>query len=626
MRDVTGQSPKSKRVLLPACLVGLAVVVLIVLAGCGGGDEESTPTLYVLPSLEASLTPSATRAQALPTDTAVPSPVPTLPDYSWCSLDAAFVADLTVPDYTTVEPATMFTKSWRMQNTSACDWGPGFTLMFLWGDQLVGPVAVDVPPTAQGEMVDISVEMQAPLEIGEYTMVWQFVSPDGIWFGTEPYVRIVVPWTVTVTPTPTTPEECIYNVAFIDDVTVPDNMQILAGAEFTKVWRMVNTSNCHWGKGFELVFISGDPLGAPESNPIPEVKMGEQFDILVNMRAPEEGGLYRSIWKIQRPDGTQFGLEPFVRIEVVAPTPTPTQTATGTPTPTVGPGTPSPTPRPTQRPTRTPTAGPSPTARPVATAAPPVDHPGYPALVTGITAHSRQIYLKGQTLDNRSTVFSKVGDSITHSPAFLNPIGQGRTDLHEEYAYLQPAINQFMGTARVTNSFDNPSLAERYGWTSADILDPARAEPGCAGRSPLVCEYELVKPSVALIMIGTNDSTGHLSVDAFRANLQKIVDISLEYGVIPVLYTIPWNSYGDVSGLNNVIVSTAWAYDVPLIDYYSAMEALPNHGVSDDGVHPSMPPDGNTANFSKENVQYGYTLRNLITVQALDAIWRQVIY
>ncbi|MBN1120358.1 MAG: hypothetical protein JXJ17_04720 [Anaerolineae bacterium] len=622
---MTGPSSSKSKRLLAASLAG-AVAVLIGLVGCKGGGEESTPTLYALPSLEASLMPSATLAQALPTDTAVPSPVPTLPDYSWCSLDAAFVADLTVPDYTTIEPATLFTKSWRMQNTSTCDWGPGFELLFYWGDQLVGPVAVEVPETAQGEMVDISVDLQAPLEIGEYTMVWQLVSPDGTWFGTEPYLRIVVPWTVTVTPTPTSPEECVYNVAFVDDVTIPDNMQILAGAEFTKVWRMINTSTCHWGEGFDLVFISGDPLGADESNPIPEVKMGEQFDILVDMRAPEEGGLYRSIWKIQKPDGTQFGLEPFVRIEVVEPTRTPTPEATDTPTPTVGPGTPSPTPQPTQRPTRTPTAGPTPTARPVATAAPPASHPGYPALVTGITAHSRQIYLNGQTLGNKSTVFSKVGDSITHSPAFLNPIGQGRTDLHEEYAYLQPAINWFMGTARVANSFDNPSLAERYGWTSADILNPASAEPGCAGRSPLVCEYELSHPSVALIMIGTNDSTGHLSVDAFRANLQQIVDISLEYGVIPVLYTIPWNAYGDVSGLNNVIVSTAWVYDVPLIDYYSAMEALPNHGVSDDGVHPSLPPDGNTANFSEENVQYGYTLRNLISVQALDAIWRQVIY
>jgi hypothetical protein len=55
------------------------------------------------------------------------------------------------------------------------------------------------------------------------------------------------------------------------------------------------------------------------------------------------------------------------------------------------------------------------------------------------------------------------------------------------------------------------------------------------------------------------------------------------------------------------------------------MDPLPNHGVSEDGVHPSIPPDNNPANFSDDNLRYGYTMRNFTALQALDAIWRQVL-
>jgi hypothetical protein len=56
------------------------------------------------------------------------------------------------------------------------------------------------------------------------------------------------------------------------------------------------------------------------------------------------------------------------------------------------------------------------------------------------------------------------------------------------------------------------------------------------------------------------------------------------------------------------------------------MDPLPNGGMSADGLHPSVPPDGRVYRFSAENLQYGYTLRNLQALQTLDTIWRLVLF
>jgi hypothetical protein len=62
------------------------------------------------------------------------------------------------------------------------------------------------------------------------------------------------------------------------------------------------------------------------------------------------------------------------------------------------------------------------------------------------------------------------------------------------------------------------------------------------------------------------------------------------------------------------------------VDFRALMDAAPNRGLGEDGMHPSVPPDNNPANFSANNLQYGYALRNLLTVQALYAVWTGAMY
>lgn len=243
---------------------------------------------------------------------------------------------------------------------------------------------------------------------------------------------------------------------------------------------------------------------------------------------------------------------------------------------------------------------------------------------------SRAIFQSGQAQGNRRDVFSKVGDSMTASSYFLTPVGTGGLRLGD-YAYLQPVVDFFSQTsARTHNSFANSSIAAQAGWTSGDLLDPARSPAGLcnAGESPLACEYRLTKPALALIMIGTND-LGRVPAEQFRANLQSIVQTSISMGVIPVLSTLPDHMHapgsGEVGTFNSIIRQTALGNGVPLWDYWAAMQPLPDRGISIDGTHPSTPLTGEAAVFAPDTLLAGYNVRNLSALQVLYALWQQVL-
>lgn len=248
--------------------------------------------------------------------------------------------------------------------------------------------------------------------------------------------------------------------------------------------------------------------------------------------------------------------------------------------------------------------------------------------ISNVTSTSTQIFLRGQSMGNNARAFSRVGDSISATGHFLYQFGWGTYSLHE-YSYYQAVINHFVST-----SFSNESLAARSGWTTSTLLDPSQASGGVCqpGEMPLVCEYRVVKPSIALIMIGTND-IGRNSAAQYQANLERIVQITIDMGVIPVLSTIPpkVGAESEVNKFNQIIISVAYAYDIPLWDFYTATSALPNRGLDPDGVHPSFVGSEYSnytpsADFTPQNLQYGFPLRNLMALQVLDLILRQVIW
>ncbi len=120
-----------------------------------------------------------------------------------CTLNAAYAADVTVPDGTHMAPGETFVKTWRIRNSGTCDWAAGYTLVFMSGDQMGASASVAVPATAAGSTADVSVNMAAPSTPGTYRGNWRVQSDTGTVFGSSVYVRIVVPEPATAMPTPT---------------------------------------------------------------------------------------------------------------------------------------------------------------------------------------------------------------------------------------------------------------------------------------------------------------------------------------------------------------------------------------------------------------------------------------
>jgi uncharacterized protein YkwD len=110
----------------------------------------------------------------------------------------------------------------------------------------------------------------------------------------------------THTPVPTkvkvdNPPDCTDSAAFVADVTVDDYSQFKQGETFTKTWRVENTGTCTWYDAYNLVFYSGDPLGAPESQPLNVTVPGETQDISVKMTAPDRDAVVRADFELHNP-------------------------------------------------------------------------------------------------------------------------------------------------------------------------------------------------------------------------------------------------------------------------------------------------------------------------------------
>ncbi len=213
-----------------------AVPLLLTLAACGASKANSSPTLSVEEIFtSAAQTFAAQQATELaltpPTETPAPTLFPTLPPASpiastiaslapvgTISFDsptaasgsgpgcdnAAWVADVTIPDGTKMDPNQSFKKTWTLNNNGTCTWDTSYQLAFVSGDKMNGSnvrVTVPVPP---GQQINMTVDLQAPGSYGDYKGTWQMQNAQGQGFGSQIWVSIKVRTAdLTDTPAPT---------------------------------------------------------------------------------------------------------------------------------------------------------------------------------------------------------------------------------------------------------------------------------------------------------------------------------------------------------------------------------------------------------------------------------------
>ncbi len=124
-------------------------------------------------------------------------------------------------------------------------------------------------------------------------------------------VTSTAPLTTTLTTTPTVQTGGEDKLDFVMDVTVPDGTSFQPGATFVKTWRLKNTGTSTWTTAYELVFSSGEQMGAPASVPLTTTTPpGQTADVSVSLTAPQSAGSYFGFWMLRSPSGKLFGLPP----------------------------------------------------------------------------------------------------------------------------------------------------------------------------------------------------------------------------------------------------------------------------------------------------------------------------
>ena len=233
-------------------------------------------------------------------------------------------------------------------------------------------------------------------------------------------------------------------------------------------------------------------------------------------------------------------------------------------------------------------------------------------IVSG-TAH--ELYQRGQARGNNSRAFSKIGDGEISTEWFFAAF-----DLGQDYYDLGPYQNLSSLIEHFAGSFGRIALAAKRGFNTERILDPALSDSTfCeSDESPLTCELRLHQPAFAILSLGTNQVW---QPEEFEKGMRQILDILLSKNVVPILST-KGDNLEDDHRINQTIACLAQEYNVPLWNFWSAIQPLPDHGLQPDLEHLTY---GITDFDDAHAIQSAWTIRNLTALQALDTVWKGVV-
>jgi len=223
-------------------------------------------------------------------------------------------------------------------------------------------------------------------------------------------------------------------------------------------------------------------------------------------------------------------------------------------------------------------------------------------------------------------VFLEAGASGTLSSSFLACFAGESIDLDGRNE-LQATIDFFLnGNAAGVSPFERESLAAGLGRSAGWAID---GDP-----SPLEQEISAIDPGEALIDFGLNDmqlgASYGAALDTFYGAMSELLDELEAAGIVPI-----------VTGLNPRADSAAAAlwvptWDVvsrgiaeerrlPYLSLYRSMVNLPDMGLVEDGLNGNVYDPGSGAepcNFTAPALLFNYNLRNLRTLELLDALRR----
>ena len=131
-----------------------------------------------------------------------------------------------------------------------------------------------------------------------------------------------------------------------------------------------------------------------------------------------------------------------------------------------------------------------------------------------------------------------------------------------------------------------------------------------SGENPLECELRVTKPIIVIVSLEV--WWDGRTPKQYETLMHRILDTIIAHGAVPILATKADNVEGDNS-LNLTTASLAYEYDLPLWNFWAAVQPLPSHGmdmVRNDHFH-----------ISTE----AWSTRSFTGLEALDSVWRGLL-
>jgi lysophospholipase L1-like esterase len=237
----------------------------------------------------------------------------------------------------------------------------------------------------------------------------------------------------------------------------------------------------------------------------------------------------------------------------------------------------------------------------------------------------------------RAGVVLHVGDSITYASPYAAwaRAGEGHTAGDSAALKWMHAGANDDTDGWYLASFDHPDGGRSY--TACGGIRADEMLAGGKQRMPKFADLlDRYKPQAVVVMLGTNDATAGRPVEAYRRDMESILDAMLSRGIVPILSTIPPHVHRPAlaRSYNQSLRDTAKRLRLPLIDY--EREILKRRPGDWDGtllakgdVHPTATAGGATptptsAPTSDHLRNSGYLLRGWLSVKKLGEVKREV--
>ncbi|NLG97049.1 MAG: hypothetical protein GX491_06775 [Chloroflexi bacterium] len=176
----------------PSSAEETAIAEIEIATAVAGEQIEATPAASPTPLPTATAIIPTLRPSSTPLPTATffvlpkPSPTPVC-NYS------TFVADVSIPDGSTVSAGKPFTKIWKLRNSGYCTWNTSYGVTYVKGDVFGGSNSTKLKaPVEPGQTVEIALTLTAPSKEGHYRSYFKMVNDKGEQFPGQFYVDINV--------------------------------------------------------------------------------------------------------------------------------------------------------------------------------------------------------------------------------------------------------------------------------------------------------------------------------------------------------------------------------------------------------------------------------------------------